>query len=275
MHKILSIKKNAGLTLAAFLLSAMPAVAQGNSFLQSYSRFAKRRGEGKSVKSYLSYGIDLGMAFSSADYSHSYSTIDGSGNIVGSNTISRSFDLKGFQFGANVYFRLFDVTPNSSVVFNINPSAYLFHYEMGSIHPAGSNLNEYNYSLAIGNLAVPLTLDYKTGGEALFDKSYRTSFTVGAGLSPVMYGTNFGNIKKNKFGIRPFVHAEIGVFAAIEWKIRLSYMPGTTKVMDLYSDDAGMETMPVDSHIQMTTSSMFSVGISLMPFSFGWKSERW
>jgi len=271
----LSVKKFAGLTLTAFLLSAIPAVAQVNSFLQSYSRFEKRRAEGKNVKSYLSYGINFGLAFSSVDFSHSYSTIDGSGNIVGSNVISRSFDVRGYQFGANVYFRLFDVTPNSTVMFNISPSGYVFHYEMGPIHPVNSNLGEYDYTLAIGNIALPLTLDYKTGGEALFDKSYRTSFTVGAGLSPVVYGTNFGDLQKMKLGIRPFVHAEIGVFAAIEWKIRLSYMPGTARVMDLYSDDAGMETMPVDSHIQMNTSSMFSVGIALMPFSFGWKSERW
>ncbi|HET8572888.1 MAG TPA: hypothetical protein VFL76_03355 [Edaphocola sp.] len=275
MHITLSVKRFAGLALTAFLWSAIPAVAQVNSFLQSYSRFEKRRAEGKSVKSYLSYGISLGMAFSSVDFSHSYATIDGSGNIVGSNTISRGFDVHGFQFGADVYFHLFDVTPNSSVVFNVNPTGYIFHYEMGPVKTSNSNLSEYDYTLGIGDLAVPLTLDYKTGGEALFDKSYRTSFTLGAGLSPVLYGTNFGDLRGMKFGIRPFVHAEIGIFAAIEWKIRLSYMPGAAKVMDVYSDDAGMESMPVDSHIQMSTSSMFSVGIALMPFSFGWKSERW
>lgn len=268
MNLSLSLKRMAGLIACAFLFH-VPADAQVSSFVQTYSRYESRKAEGKNVNSYLSYYAQYGVAFTAADYTHTFIGTDANGEPVGEQSIYNHYDLKGISIGAGMYFPIADISDNSKIAFNLLIVFNVFNYEPGRI--TTSPYSTYDYSIQSFQVGVPLTLDYKYGGEANFDKTEKVSFTLGAGLSPMMNATGIGPMSNLKFNIRPYVHAELGIFAGIEWRIHFAYYAGQSKLLDLNSSAAFMDAMPDNSRITMNSSSLYTVGIAIMPFSFDWK----
>lgn len=254
--------------IVCVFLTNIQADAQ-NSLLSTFSRYEKRKAEGKNVNSYLSYYAQYGMAFTGADYSHTFIGTDENGDPVGEQTINRHYNMKGISVGAGMYYRVGELSENSEIAFNLFIAFNVFNFDPGNINTS-PNYN-YDYSIQSFQVGVPLTLDYKYGGEAIFDKTEKVSFTFGAGLSPMMNATGIGPMSNIKFNIRPYVHAELGIFAGIEWRLHFAYYGGQSKLADLNEGSAFMDQLPEGSRIQMNSSSMYVVGLGIMPFSFDWK----
>jgi hypothetical protein len=238
-----------------------------NTMGQSYQR---AKANGKNLKPYLSYDIGISKPFAHATYTHTYLDME-NGVIRGEKNIRRSLQAKGIGVNTSIYYPLFSVGDKSIVAFDFGIAGYLLHYDLGEIRLSPDKV--YDYSLQSMQIGVPLCLDYKIGGEAIYDKSEKVTFTAGAGLCPVVYLTDLGtDISNIKGGFRPYVHAELGFFAFIEWKIKAYCMGGTANILNLNNENSGMEGMPENSNIKLKSAPVFSIGISFMPFSRDWDS---
>lgn len=272
MKTILSAK-----TLAAFVLafSCNHAMAQMSMARQAYMQhkhYMNARANGKKLKSYLSYEVGYHYPISQATFNHTYVN-EVNGMYTGEKTISRSLKGKGFGGHGGVYYPLFHATEKSVVALNVGAVVNILKYDIGEIRPTDTRV--YNYSFASAQASLPLTMDYKYGGEAMYDKAEKVSFTAGFGLSPTLYMANFGPAPYAKLGLRPYVHAELGFFAFIEWKVYASCMMGNATIFKGDNETAGLENMPFNSRISMDAKPVFSIGFSTMPFSWDWENSRW
>jgi hypothetical protein len=135
--------------------------------------------------------------------------------------------------------------------------------------------------LMVGGL--PISIDFKTGGEAISCKQRRAMFTVGVGVQPSMIQLKEdgqdeignkppGKIKVNdpaasysRIRMASFVKVEAGFFAGIAFKLR--YVA--------YFGEMGMIKESVkDSDFRVKASGTFgsTISIIIMPFSMGWKN---
>lgn len=237
------------------------------------NNYQRAKENGKSVKSYLSYSLGVGLPLTTAKFEHTFEDINQDGTSNGDKSIQRNPTVTGIHVNGNVYYPLAELNENSILAFNFGVAGYVLNYDVGEIRPTATKV--YDYSLRSMQIGLPLCLDYKFGGEAVFNKSQKTSFTLGVGVTPIAYFNTFGDIGNVKAGVRPFLRAEVGFFAGIGWRITGSVLAGNAKTMDIPSDAAGMKIMPANSRITINSSPIYSIGISFMPFSFDWESFGW
>lgn len=260
---------------AAFLLLACVDQAAGQSFHQANmmaKHYMNARANGKKMKRYLSYDIGYHIPITKGTFTHSYVN-EVNGMYAGEKVITRELDAKGFGVSGNVYYPLFELTEKSIIAFNVGALANVLTFDIGRVNT--SETANYNYSFSSLQIGIPLCIDYKSGGEAIYDKAEKVSFTAGFGISPTFYGSNFGPSSVTKFGVRPYVHAEIGFFAAIEWKVRASCLMNSTQFFRADNDSPGLAGMPYNSQFTMSSKPVFNIGFALMPFSWDWENSRW
>jgi len=276
MKKHLTITKTIGFILV-FLLFAPCVQAQFRSHsrnifdsgVRMQENYNRRKANGQNVNSYLRYHAHLHYSFSSGDFNHTYQAMDKTGKITGQRSIDKKFALNGLSAGAGTYFPIFNVSEKSIVAFNASAEGVFTHYQMGKIQL--DDVKTYDYALMVVSIGLPLSLDLKYGGEAILDKTEGASFTVGAGLCPGVYISSFGPTGSFAFDVRPYLHADIGIFAGLEWKIQAAYFPGHTNVLKLNPESTGMHSMPTESYIKANKGNLFTVGIGMMIFSYDWE----
>lgn len=261
--------------VAAALFVASANCAFGQSLRQGQmmaKHYMNARANGKKMKSYLSYDIGYHIPISKATFKHSFvNEVDGM--YAGEKVISREIDVKGFGVSGNVYYPLFSLTEKSILAFNVGAIGNILKYDIGEVRTSTTAV--YNWSFSSMQIGLPLCIDYKFGGEAIYDKAEKVSFTAGFGISPTVYASSFGPSSIVKFGVRPYVHAEIGFFAAIEWKVRASCLMNSTQFFRADNENAGLESMPYNSRFTMNSKPVFNIGFAFMPFSWDWENSRW
>jgi len=173
-------------------------------------------------------------------------------------------------------------TSNVSLNIGLNVAMATFTHDTVEFGGTGTNLlYAKDRKLMMGGL--PISIDFKTGGEAICCKQRKTMFTLGVGVQPSMIQLKEdgqdeignkppGKIKVNdpaatysRIRMASFVKVEAGFFAGIAFKLR--YVA--------YFGEMGMIKESVkDSDFRVKANGTFGSTVSLiiMPFSMGWKN---
>lgn len=201
------------------------------------------------------------------------------------NVIKNAKVKSGITAGLDFHFPVSRLSKASvaSISAGINVAMAKFSHDTIQFGGTGSNLlymKERNMMM----IGVPISIEFKTGGDALSNKARRTMFTAGVGIQPSMIQITEGgqdsigipNPKRVKVNdpsasyshikVAPFVKLEAGFFAGIAFKIR--YVG--------YFGEMGLITESVkDSDFKVKTTGGYgsTVSLILMPFSMGWRNE--
>lgn len=133
--------------------------------------------------------------------------------------------------------------------------------------------NQYDFSGATVQMALPVGIDFKWGNDAINVKNPRFCATVGVGAHPSYSITalDYTADITPSFSITPYVKFEAGVFAGICMKLRVLAAFGQFNYLDAKTDNGGGSS----SSTKLVGSSNVSASIIFMPFSWTWKREEW
>jgi hypothetical protein len=264
------------LKLIVFLLFACGSFSGNAQMARAFGSYMKGRSEGVKQKSYWRFDIGYGFAFSSLNYQSIDRYFNPLTNTKNTIALSKSFGFNGMSGLVSSYFPLISTSEKGMVAFSLGGGGNIFNVDLGNI--SMDTLITPSAPATVAHILFPFSLDYKWGGEASLNKSDKVSFTIGAGVIPSLYGftlsTNSG-YNKTKFVFQPFVKAEFGFFAGIEWKIRGMYQFGTANFIDEKVGDFNLNSSPTYKEVFLRNGSTFSIGIALMPFSWDWDSDNW
>lgn len=234
------------------------------------------RANGQKMRGYLGYEVGVFFSFADRDFAYSYNKVDANGVNQGETTYTKKMKSRVIGFNAGSYVSLGNVTSRSCLAFDWGVTATLFSDNTGSfVVTTPRVITNYSSTFRYWQFGVPLCLDFKYGGEAIYDKAEAFSITLGAGLQPSLASGAVLATGKMVGKVSPMVKAEIGFFAGLQWKIKASYIYQSGVIYKAQNGDAGMESHPESGVITLTTKPSFNVGISFMPFSHDWDSSRW
>ncbi len=188
----------------------------------------------------------------------------GEGKITKNVTLETSRPIAAFS---NTFFVISQMGEQSGVVLDvgINYAAWNFSYD--SVIFRGANYTGiYSSDIPMLYAAVPLSIDFKTGGEMSLRKEHKHLFTAGVGIAPVM----IGNDLTIRAALKPFVKLEAGFHAGIAFKVRGLFYIGEGGFI---KDEGEMGS----NVIARKTTGNFgsSIGLVLMPFSWDWEKGGW
>lgn len=142
-----------------------------------------------------------------------------------------------------------------------NTFSYSANSQTGVVESVGSGTIE---------MALPVGLDYKVGADAIYDKVTRFCGSVGAGVYPSMGATVYKGDGSFGFHARPYIRGEVGIFAGICFKLRVTHVLGGINYIDYSDAGPGYETSTVFKSKGTTAFSLI-----LMPWSWKWGKSAW
>ena len=229
--------------------------------------------------------FQLGYTYpmSTAKYTTRTVVFDDFGDNNLDTTLSKDAKTKGgFGVTLGTNFPIVRMGDKSSLAISLD---YLYNFlvwdaDMVKISGYDESTGSYTYnssyvpSAVTVQMGLPIGIDYKTGGEATLDRSNRTSFTFGTGFYPSMSATVFENNAGAKLKIQPFLKAEFGVFAGVNWKLRALYAFGRLEYID-YSSSLGVSGYSQEESASLISKSSLNLSLMVQPFSFGWSKSEW
>lgn len=175
----------------------------------------------------------------------------------------------GITVGAGIH--LARLSDKASLGLNINMQYTLIRLAIKSeafkIKDGVPFNQEFDYSMS----SIPISLDYKTGAEAISDRYLKSSFAFGAGISPrfVAYGLLGGKATPS---ISPFLKIEAGYFVGLAFKIRMLYFVGKQTWDKGYMMQPVVSNAPMgnDVYYNLSSTGEFMVSLIVMPYSRAW-----
>lgn len=242
---------------------------------RSVGKYLASRESGKKMKSYLRYELGYSVSLSNAFFLQDSRYVFPLDNSKRQLLIHKNMPSRGMSANAATHFPIATVSERSIVSIGFGAVANIFSWDLGNVQvdsffAASSPASGFQ-------IGIPVGLDYKYGGEATLDKADKVSFTFGAGVCPTFYATHIdiGDINQSRFNIQPYLKAELGFFAGIQWKVKAMYLMRSTKVIDISSGDVNLNNSMEYSKTQLTTGSVFNIGVAIMPFSWDWDKSGW
>jgi hypothetical protein len=179
-----------------------------------------------------------------------------------STTAKRTLNIKGEESMAvflSTFFELGRISDNSAIALDLGVAANMFTFRHDTLITKAGPVQQ---DIPITFLAVPISIDFKTGGEVTLNKEQRTVFSGGIGIAPSMIQNDIGS----RIGAAPFVKLEAGFLAGMVFKVRGMLYMGQAR----YINDEALTSGPYTSR---KSSGPFgaSVGIVIVPFAFGWE----
>ncbi|RYZ52112.1 MAG: hypothetical protein EOP49_10305 [Sphingobacteriales bacterium] len=239
-------------------------------------RYKDGRADGKQMRSYLGYEAGAFFSFAQRSFVATAPYTDENGIFQGEKTHTQKLKPWFLGFAVGTYIPLSNLSPKSSVALDFGVNVTMWKGKTGSFYLADSMRRaHYNSDFFLWQFGLPIMLDFKYGGEAIYDKGEAFSFTLGAGLQPAVSTGAVMRTDKLRGTISPVIKAEIGFFALVQWKIKATYLGQTGDVYRVSSGNVGMESKPDGTTFRLTTTPAINLGISFMPFSYDWDSSRW
>lgn len=226
------------------------------------------------------YHLGYSYVVSNARLKYSYSYPDMYGRLYDTAVDIRMPSKGGFGATMGTYFKVADLGKTSNLNIGLDGVFNLAVWDMEQLYSTEGD-DEYlgpyystEYTITAGTLHYGLTatLDFKTGCDAMLDKSQNYCFTFGAGAYPSFAITTFYGLPGfSRLRVQPVIKTEIGFRFGVCMKARVLYMPGVFRYMG-YEDITPYyeESFSLESHNNLTLSLL------IMPFSWAWnKDERW
>lgn len=177
----------------------------------------------------------------------------------------------------DVYFPVAHMTPRSCFAINAGVNIIMNTLTHDTV-VLGSTMS-FQKDLKTSVIGVPISLDYKTGGDAAQSKDYGAMFTVGAGIQP-MYIQSDGFKSEGSKSINQdtkilsFIKAEAGFRAGLAFKLRAMAYIGQLTLVDRQETIIKEGTTSTILGYRRTTSSGplgYTLQLIIMPGAIGWK----
>ncbi len=153
----------------------------------------------------------------------------------------------------------------SCIAVEANAGFDFYHWNSGTIrYSENTTVFDSAYSL---NFNVPIGLAYQFGGQV--DKQTNFIFSIGAGGALTVANSKFVTID-SRVACRPYVMAEVGVFAGVPIKLRATAYLGDMTLIDrtkasLYDADAAYGNIDGKLNLKMTGHTAFNVSLIFVP----------
>lgn len=199
-----------------------------------------------------------------------YKGLDTLGNPIDTNFHIGVHSRHSFVLYGGTYFPFVLISDNSVLAFSVEFLGSYSDLTLDSVFFNPKSL--YKKSESIIMLGIPISLDFKTGGDIPLNKTKRQMFTIGGGI--LVGGTNnFRSSEKQvPFVPIPFLKLEAGVFAGIALKLRATAYFGDANYIDrktgnIFGND--------ELYTKTRSGYGYDISLIIMPFSPGWQSEKW
>lgn len=224
----------------------------------------------KVAKTYKGMEIGISKGFMSPVFESYYFEEDGK-EFVEKKAITKG-QLKyhwGFYYGFAI--RLTEFDEKSALGMNIGLMYNVMEMTSGEKDVPvgfGQNVPEVIFSY----VALPISLDYKSGAEAAWNRYEKSMFSFGVGVAPKF--TTAGIAGNATARISPFVKGEFGYFVGLAFKLRATYFIGEQKFEDgPLSDDLfgnGFSFGSYSPDLSVTSGGELVISLIVMPFSRSW-----
>jgi len=263
--------------LGTLFAAALPFTSQGQAVsVRDINNYLKKRDDGKNVSLFhrteLSYGITFGSG--ALNLNDRFRDPDNS-FIINGTSRSTTFNYRSTSGYVGCYFPLSYIGPKSALVLNTGLYAVGNVWQLGNLSLDGSSTSTYESADIFFGAA--LGVDYIFGGEATVSKDDKFTFRAGAGMMPYFSVGQLADGSNNyaKVGVKPYIKAEIGFFAGVEWKLKGMAILGSRTIYDVKTGDYNLNDSDYYYSMNFKISPTYTVGIAVFPFSFGWQSDKW
>lgn len=118
-------------------------------------------------------------------------------------------------------------------------------------------------------VGMPISIEYRQGGEVSLDRKDKMIFAFGGGIVPcIVNSDDYNRVKPYKF--TPFIKAEIGFVAGMAFKLRGTYYLGKSK----YPNSSFFNTNDIGAydelHISTEGTNGYSFSLIISPFAWAW-----
>ncbi len=250
---------------------------------QTTTSFSQSSGSKAFQRFYSGYSFPM----TSATYSERYMYYDDYGDNNMDTTMSKNVRSKGgFGIVLGTYFPIVRLTERTSLNISLDFMYNFLVWDGQMVDPSTFNEDPYEepgapttnivyeISGATVQWGLPVGVDLKTGGESSLDRADKFSFTLGTGVYPTLNLTVFEINAGAKFKMQPYLKAELGFFAGINWKMRALYSFGKLDYIS-YSENYSGDTYAYQSDVSLISKSCLTLSLMVTPGSFKWGKAQW
>lgn len=263
--------------LSGLLLVAVPFYSSGQRMIaQGVNNYLKKRDDGKNVSLFHRLELSDGFAFGAGSITINDRFRDQSNfNVITGRSRATNFNYRSMAVYTGVYFPLSYLSSNSILALNTGLYGVGSVWQLGNTSLEDGKITSYEskdifFGAAIG-------VDYIYGGEATLNKGDKVTLRAGAGLMPYFAVGELadGSQDYGKVGIKPYVKAELGFFAGVEWKLKGTAILGSRTIYNYSTGDYNLQDSEYYYAMNFKIRPTYTIGIAVFPFSFGWESDRW
>lgn len=238
---------------------------------------SSKRANGKNVSLFQRLELGGGLTFGNGSANSVERYIDPfHPNAISGVSKTQPFSYRSMCGWLNTYFPMTALSNRSVIALSVGVYGTSNSFTLNNFSFNGAPTATMDVSdLLIG---LPIGVDYIFGGEATYNESDKVTLRAGIGAMPFVALGSLSNDagKYNRFSVRPYVKAELGFFAGIEWKIKGQVLLGSRNLYDIRNGDYDLQDgSNYYSNFKMDLRPSYSLGIAIMPFSFGWNSDKW
>ena len=228
--------------------------------------------------------IELGYGFynmNTANFQFDYNKTDINNQLIDTYYVATMKPTAAMSASFGLHFPI-AMLRNRGVVAVATTFAYnKMDYETDKFYLTSTNFLTYKF--ATTQLAARLGVDLMVGNHGVLDKSKPTCYTIGLGLAPTQFnmtpsvigtdGKSTNGDAVSKMKMQPYIKAEIGFMAGLNFKLRATYSFGRTDLMRVTTPSAVPSSYPLATTFQMRSN--LELAFIMMPLSPVWRKSRW
>lgn len=262
--------------LGALVWSAPVAVQAQGITMRDVNRYLQKREDGRNVSLFHRLELYYSFSFGSGGVNINDRFKDPSNfNAITGNSRATTFNYRSASGGSSVYFPLSYFDQKNILALHVGLFGVANVWDIGNTSLEPGTVTSYDAKDIF--LGVPIGVDFIYGGEATLNKGNKVTVRGGAGLMPyvAMGELADGSQDYAKLGIKPYVKAELGFFAGIEWKVKGMVIAGSRTIYDYHSGDYNLRESDYYYSFNFKIQPVYTIGLAIFPFSFGWDNDKW
>jgi hypothetical protein len=235
---------------------------------------------GRNMNGVLRNELEFGIVFAQADYSlHYYTNVDWwkkayqePPTIIDTTIKTKIHPNWAYRIASGSGYPFVTLSDNAAILFSYGAAIEFADWTQPATKIDGET-REFGMKTVTG--AVPLTIDFKTGSEAMLDISKGTCFSFGAGIQPYeTFNTNYLDAS-HRFGLQPMARAEFG-FATrlVAVKLRVAGFLGNRTYIK-YDNTHYAGDFSHTQDLTVKSPSQFTFSLVVMPLARHWENNAW
>ncbi len=231
------------------------------------------------------YTVGTNIVNVTAEYAGVVPRYDSYHNVVGDTFVTRTLKSSngaGYAVGVTMPILRTGRRGSFDLSADFHLNSYTFTDVNGGITSTGDSYfptGQINLATVTTQYALPLSIDFKSGSDAIAIRTTRFGFVLGAGIMPKMQSTVYSGFSsttavvdnKSTTTFTPFAKAEFSAYWLFCFRVKAFYSIGGAQLMQIQSLSANSIT-PITS--TLTEKSSMVVSLTVLPFSFLWYKER-